>query len=172
MNFSFIIRTIKNEVDKQFFERLDFESFKIEFIRDPQIPEDEARRKYDEFNKADPLDPWGPDHQVFFAESREGELTGLVWLAKRTPFYLFEKPLVWIYNLHIIPKFRGLGIARSLLTKTEEWARSEQYDLIGLHVMDFNTPARRLYSSMGYTQVGSHNESCFYQKKIKPSLIM
>ena len=167
MGFSIEIRTRKKETDKQFFEMLDFESFKIEFIRGVKISEAEARRKYDEFNKSDPLDPWGPDHQVFFAESREGELMGLVWLAKRVPFYVFEKPLVWVYNLHVIPKFRGLGIARSLLAKSEEWARSEQYDLIGLHVMDFNTPARRLYSSMGYTQVGSHNESCFYQKNVE-----
>jgi len=37
---------------------------------------------------------------------------------------------------------------------------------IGLHVIDFNEPARSLYESLGYELVAKHNNSCFYERKI------
>jgi ribosomal protein S18 acetylase RimI-like enzyme len=161
---SYRIRERKSVEDIEFFEMLDYESFKIEFIRDDSISEEEARKKYLEFTQADPLDPWSSDHQVFFAESVDGQLMGLVWLAKRDPFYVFKESIIWIYNLHVIPQYRGLGVARSLLLKAEECAKSEKLSKIGLHVMDFNTAAKSLYLSMGYEQTASHNDSLFYQK--------
>lgn len=161
------IRPLKNEKDIRFFERLNFESYKLEFLRDREITEEEARREFEEFEKSDPLNPWGADHQVLFAVEEEGTLMGLIWLAKREPFYVFEERLVWIYNLHVVPEYRRKGVARRLLGEAEKWARLEGLKSIGLHVIDFNEPARCLYESMGYELVATHNNSCFYEKKIE-----
>lgn len=54
------------------------------------------------------------------------------------------------------------GVAASL-------ARLEGWRSIGLHVIDFNEPARRLYESAGYELVATHNDSCFYEKRVEPS---
>lgn len=162
------IRPLENEKDIRFFERLNFESYKLEFLRDREITEEEARREFEEFEKSDPLNPWEADHQVLFAVEEEGTLMGLIWLAKREPFYVFEERLVWIYNLHVVPEYRRKGVARRLLDEAEKWARLEGLKSIGLHVIDFNEPARRLYESLGYELVATHNNSCFYEKKIEP----
>jgi len=53
------IRTVENERDVFFFERLNFESYKLEFLRDREITEEEARREFEKFEKSDPLNPWG-----------------------------------------------------------------------------------------------------------------
>jgi GNAT superfamily N-acetyltransferase len=159
-------RTARDEEDVRFFERLNFESYKLEFLRGREISEEEARREFDEFERADPLDPWGLDHHVLFAVDEEDTLMGLIWLAGREPFYVFRERLAWIYNLHVAPEHRRRGVARHLLREAEEWARLEGLRSIGLHVIDFNKPARRLYESAGYELVATHNASCFYEKRI------
>ena len=166
MEMGFRIRTRETEEDELFFDRLNFESFRLTMLRGQDISEEEARARFIEFEKSDPLDPWGQDHQVFFAEDDEGDLAGLIWLARREPFYVFKERLVWIYNLHIVPKFRSRGLARQLLAKAEEWTRQQGLSSIGLHAVDFNIAARRLYESSGYSLVATHKESCFYEKKI------
>ncbi len=163
-----IIRSVENEKDILFFERLNFESYKLEFLRGREITEEEARKEFEEFEKADPLNPWGANHQVLLAANEEGTLMGLIWLAKREPFYVFEERLVWIYNLHVVPEYRRKGLARHLLGEAEKWARLEGLKSIGLHVIEFNEPARSLYESLGYELVAKHNDSCFYEKKSNP----
>ncbi len=160
------IRTMEDEEDVRFFDRLNFESYKLEFLRGREIAEEEARRMFEEFEKADPLDPWGVDHQVLFAADEVGTLMGLIWLAKREPFYVFKEQLAWIYNLHVVPEHRRRGVARRLLGEAEEWSRLERLRSIGLHVIDFNEPARSLYESVGYELVATHNDSCFYEKRV------
>jgi GNAT superfamily N-acetyltransferase len=162
----FEIRTLATETDKAFFDQLNFESFKHDFIRGRDISEEEARKKFREFEAAEPLDPWSENHRTYFANTLEGELAGLIWLAERTPFYKFTEQLVWIYNLHVLPKYRRHGLARKLLAKADEWAAERGLNSIGCHTLDFNIEARRLYESSGYTLIATHNESCFYEKKI------
>ena len=146
-----------------FFNELEFESFKTT-LKD--MSEKAVRAIWIEFKKSDTLDPEGPDHQIFIAEDEEGVLAGLIWLAKRDPFYVFKEHLVWIYNIHVTPAFRRRGLARQLHATAEEWTRQQGLASIGLHVLDHNKIASDLYESLGYTLVGTHNESCFYEKKI------
>jgi len=110
----------------------------------------------------------GEDHIVYFGETLKGELTGIIWLAKRRPFYKFKEELVWISNLYVIQKHRRKGLAKKLLEKAEEWAAERELKLIGLHTLDFDTQTRNLYETSGYRLIATHNESCFYEKKITP----
>lgn len=166
VEMKFRIRTRETEEDVLFFDRLNFESFRLTMLRDQNVSEEEAKERFIDFEESDPVDPWGPDHQVFFAEDDEGDLAGLIWLARRAPFYVFKERHVWIYNLHIIPRYRRMGLARQLLSKAQEWTRKQGLNSIGLHSVDFNTAARQLYESLGHELIATHNESCFYEKKI------
>ena len=163
----FRIRVKETEEDMAFFNRLEYESFKTTL---KGVSEEAVRAIWIEFKKSDTLDPEGPDHQIFIAEDEEGVLAGLIWLAKREPFYVFKERLVWIYNIHVIPEFRRRGLARRLHEKAEEWVRQQGLNSIGLHVLDHNKIARDLYEFSGYKLVATHNESCFYEKKITKNL--
>ena len=159
----FKIRVKETEEDMVFFNKLEYESFKTTL---KGMSEEAVKATWIEFKKSDTLDPESPDHQIFIAENMKGVLAGLIWLAKREPFYVFKEPLVWIYNLHVIPEFRRKGLARQLHATAEEWTKQQGLNSIGLHVLDHNKAARNLYTSLGYKLVGTHNESYFYEKKI------
>lgn len=160
------VRARETEEDERFLDEMNYMSFRVEFIRDRQVTDEEARRMYREWEEKDPLDPWGPGHMVYFADAGDGSPAGVVWVAERQPFYVFENPLGWIYNLHVAPGYRRKGVARLLLGEAETWARGRGFQSIGLHVADFNEPALRLYESQGYRLVGAHDWSRFYEKRL------
>jgi GNAT superfamily N-acetyltransferase len=93
----------------------------------------------------------------------------LIWLYHREPFWRFTEPLAWIYNLHVLPAHRRKGLAKLLLKTSETWAKDEGLNLIALHVLEGNIPARTLYNSCGYRLAATHNESYFFEKNLKPS---
>lgn len=71
--------------------------------------------------------------------------------------YLFT---AWQYlNLHILnvatlPDYRRFGLGRRLMLIAEEHARQMAGETLTLEVREGNTPALRLYESLGYAQVG------------------
>ena len=50
--------------------------------------------------------------------------------------------------------FRRQGLGAALIAVASEWAIAEQLDWIDLEVLSVNAPARRLYASAGFTDVG------------------
>jgi len=166
MDQDFKVRERESQADESFLEEMDYRSWRIEFIRDRDVPEEEARTMWRKFKDEAPLDPFSPGHQVYFAEAPGGSTAGVIWLAEHEPFYVFSERLAWVYNLHVLPQYRGMGVGRLLLMEADGWAAGRGFTSIGLHVADFNTPARRLYESAGYRLVGSHDWSRFYEKKV------
>ncbi|MFX1504093.1 MAG: GNAT family N-acetyltransferase [Promethearchaeota archaeon] len=162
---SFTIREKNSPDDMKFFSELEYESFKTT-LKDQNIPEKEKREKFKAFLEADPLDPEGPDHRIYIIENERGIRCGLIWICNRKPFWRFKNQHTWIYNLHIINEYRGIGLARQLLFKAEEWSVSHGLNSIALHVIDSNQIARHLYESLGYKLVETHKESCFYEKML------
>ncbi|MFX1505719.1 MAG: GNAT family N-acetyltransferase [Promethearchaeota archaeon] len=162
---SFIIREKNSAEDMAFFAELDYESFKTT-LKEQNIPEEEIRGKYKEFLKADPVDPEGPDHLILIVEDEKRRRCGLIWICRRKPFWRFITTHIWIYNLHIIEEYRGMGLANRLLMKAEDWTISQGLNLIALHVIDSNKVARYIYEKRGYKIVATHKESCFYEKKV------
>ncbi|MHA1223532.1 MAG: GNAT family N-acetyltransferase [Candidatus Heimdallarchaeaceae archaeon] len=165
MNFK--IRPRENEEDMKFFHKLDYESFRTTIKDIETLTEEEILEKYDEFLKSDPLDVENdPNHQIFILEDNQMNRIGLIWVANRAPFWRFKEQHVWIYNLHILAEFRGRGLARMLMLKAEEWAKEQGLNNLALHVIDNNKVARKLYESLNYVLVATHNESCFYEKSL------
>ncbi len=164
MNFT--LRTKQSKEDMEFFEQLEYESYKST-LNDQELSEEEVRKKYKEFLKADPLDPEEPDHQIIIAENENGSKCGLIWICNRKPFWRFKEQHLWIYNLHIIPEYRGNGLAQMLMVKAEDWAKQQNLHTVSLHVQDSNKIARHIYEKRGYKLVETHKESCFYEKNLQ-----
>ncbi len=165
-NIQFKIRLKVNDEDMLFFDELQIESFKTTLKNAEVLTEEEIRKKYTEFDENDPIDLDDPNHIILIAEDESGERSGLIWICNRDPFWRFKNRLLWIYNLHVISKFRGKGLATELLKRVEELALELNLEIISLHVIDSNTSARNLYEKLGYELVVTHNESCFYEKRI------
>ena len=81
---------------------------------------------------------------------RDGELAGMAW-ATINPS---ERDTVHMYQMWVAPEHRGLGLGRTLLEKTIEWARSRDARSVILGVTCGDTPARRLYDSAGFQPIG------------------
>jgi ribosomal protein S18 acetylase RimI-like enzyme len=159
------IRLVQSEHDKEFVTEMNFQSYLGEIDPEGKKSRSEAWREFMEWEESDPINPYSDPHVVFLIE-QDTDLAGLIWLALRDPFYVFNKPHVWMYNIHVSPKHRRKGVASMLLNHADAWTRQKGRDEIGLQVIDFNEPARKMYEKHGYEFVEQHNSSCFYRKKL------
>lgn len=60
------------------------------------------------------------------------------------------QPLLNIHDIAVSPRFRGLGIAKKMLAHIEQIALSLHCCKITLEVLQGNTPAQALYTSLGF----------------------
>jgi GNAT superfamily N-acetyltransferase len=58
--------------------------------------------------------------------------------------------LAWLYDIEIVPAFRGQKLGRIVMALAEQTALDLGYTRLGLHVFAPNSVARRLYESCGY----------------------
>ncbi|MBV1945319.1 GNAT family N-acetyltransferase [Streptomyces sp. BV129] len=73
----------------------------------------------------------------------EGDPVGHVWLGRREG----ER---WVYDVQTEEARRGRGHGRALMLLAEAHAVAEGEQTLGLNVFAGNTPAERLYESLGY----------------------
>ncbi|MFD4026906.1 GNAT family N-acetyltransferase [Streptomyces sp. NPDC058576] len=77
------------------------------------------------------------------------EVVGHVWVALREP-----EPggtAGFVFDVEVREEHRGRGHGRALMLLAEDVTRAWRADRLGLHVFASNTPALRLYESLGYT---------------------
>jgi GNAT superfamily N-acetyltransferase len=80
------------------------------------------------------------------------------------------KPLLNIHDVFVLPAYRGKGISRLLLAKTEEIAKRLGCCKLTLEVLEQNTPAVRLYETSGYAGYELDpklGRAVFLQKKLE-----
>ncbi|MFF1925701.1 GNAT family N-acetyltransferase [Streptomyces sp. NPDC058221] len=78
----------------------------------------------------------------------DGESVGYVWVAR---FEMHPGLLVgYVFDVEVHEGFRGRGYGRALMLQAERIALSAGDEQLGLHVVTANTPAVRLYESLGY----------------------
>jgi ribosomal protein S18 acetylase RimI-like enzyme len=92
-----------------------------------------------------------PGNALFVAETDEGERAGLLWFGESRNLVTGEIE-GWIYNVSVVPRFRGRGVGGRLMTHAEAHAREQGYRLIGLMVAVHNEVARRLYVKSGFME--------------------
>jgi ribosomal protein S18 acetylase RimI-like enzyme len=81
----------------------------------------------------------------------QGNIVGNITVHRRHG----EKQGWFISNLAVHPDYRGKGIARDLMTAGLDLVRQKRARRISLEVRSGNVAARRLYDSLGFTQVDS-----------------
>jgi ribosomal protein S18 acetylase RimI-like enzyme len=75
----------------------------------------------------------------------DGTPVGLLWLGLHG-----TEPAAFVYDVEVDEEQRGRGYGRALMTLAERIALRTGETRIGLHVFTGNTPALRLYESLGY----------------------
>ena len=85
--------------------------------------------------------------QFMFRVLLNGDHIGNLWLAQRSADDWF------IYDIEVHEGFRGRGLGRAAMGLAEAFARENGARNLGLSVFGFNTVARSLYESLGYSIV-------------------
>ncbi|MER7517522.1 GNAT family N-acetyltransferase [Streptomyces sp. NPDC126499] len=112
------------------------------------VPEDQARAKADASHRE--LLPLGlatPGTAIDLAVV-DGRVVGRVWTGVRE-----LEPGVsggYVYDVEVAEEHRGKGYGRALMLLAEGVVLRAGERLLGLHVFTGNTPAIRLYESLGY----------------------
>ncbi|MFD7748097.1 GNAT family N-acetyltransferase [Streptomyces sp. NPDC059698] len=81
---------------------------------------------------------------------RAGEVVGRVWVGPGEP-EPGGPPAGFVFDVEVRAEHRGRGYGRALMLLAEDVVRAWDADRIGLHVFASNTPALKLYESLGYT---------------------
>ncbi|MFC9942676.1 GNAT family N-acetyltransferase [Streptomyces pratensis] len=112
------------------------------------VPEDQARRKSETDHATNLPDGLATPGMYFHVLVHDGEAVGHVWVARR------EGPdgegLGYVFDVEVREEHRGRGYGRALMHLAEEITLDAGLGLLGLHVFASNTPALRLYESLGY----------------------
>ncbi|MFJ1810409.1 MULTISPECIES: GNAT family N-acetyltransferase [unclassified Streptomyces] len=113
---------------------------------DRGVPEDEAWAKSRRDHEL--LLPQGraTENMLFSVLEQEGTPVGALWLA-------FADDKAFVYDVEADEAFRGRGHGRSLMLLAEAQAITAGKRVLGLNVFAGNTPAERLYESLGYLPV-------------------
>jgi ribosomal-protein-alanine N-acetyltransferase len=126
-----------------------------------------------EIERASFSDPWSRgsfdrlvrDDRVHFAVacSSDGAIVGYVvaW------FVMDEGEIA---DLAVAPEARGRGVGAALLDATIRVARAHGTSALYLEVRDSNAPARRLYGSFGFMEVGRRRR--YYRKPVEDALVL
>ena len=61
-------------------------------------------------------------------------------------------------SIYIKRSMRGKGIGKELLNFLFDIAKNENFHKIVLNMLEFNEPAKKLYTSLGFREVGTHIE--------------
>ncbi|MER6197614.1 GNAT family N-acetyltransferase [Streptomyces sp. NPDC001586] len=89
-----------------------------------------------------------PGTALRVVEGPEGAIVGSVWVGERELPGLGTVP--YVYDVRVEPGHRGQGHGRALMLLAEHGALAAGARHLALHVVEGNTPARRLYESLGY----------------------
>ncbi|MET7703970.1 GNAT family N-acetyltransferase [Streptomyces sp. NPDC005485] len=89
------------------------------------------------------------ENMLFSVLEHEGTAVGTLWVA-------LEDERAFVFDVEADASFRGRGHGRALMLLAEAQAVTEGRNRIGLNVFSGNTPAERLYESLGYETTTHH----------------
>lgn len=102
-------------------------------------------------NLPEGLDTPGTAFHVLLSE---GAVVGHVWVARHE--IAAGRPGAYVYEVEVAEDRRGEGFGRALMLLAERVALGWHTTLLGLHVFSDNTPATRLYDTLGYRATTRH----------------
>lgn len=90
-----------------------------------------------------------PDTAIFIAEDAKNVPLGFIHIQAGSDYYNTQKH-GHISDIIVAPQGEGRGIARLLMKRGEEWARSQGFQWITLNVFSQNVRAREVYERLGF----------------------
>lgn len=90
-----------------------------------------------------------PDTYIFIAENENNMPLGFIHIQTGSDYYNKVKH-GHISDIIVAPGAEGHGIGRILMSKAEEWARTQEFRWLTLSVFAQNVRARELYKNLGY----------------------
>nr|WP_206322840.1 GNAT family N-acetyltransferase [Streptomyces sp. HNM0575] len=124
-------------------------------MTDRGLPAEEAARRASEALDALLPDGASTTGVALRVLVHDGTDTGRIWVElERSPR---EDCDAYVYEVEVDEARRGLGHGRTLMLVAEREALAAGAHTLGLHVLTANTPALRLYSSLGYRVVEHHH---------------
>ena len=96
-----------------------------------------------------------PEHAVFIAESEKGEVIGYIHVFRtKRPFI---EPFADLGGLVVKEGFRGMGVGKILLGRSEEWARENGCPEMRIRSNVIREKAHPFYLGQGYV-VNKHQK--------------
>lgn len=92
-----------------------------------------------------------PGSSFLVLQAPDGAIRGTLWVGERDVPGLGPVPYVW--DVDVAAEHRRQGHGRTLMLLAEHAALAAGAGRLALHVHEDNTPARRLYESLGYKDV-------------------
>ncbi|MEW1697030.1 GNAT family N-acetyltransferase [Streptomyces sp. NPDC093249] len=125
---------------------------------DRGVPEEQARAKAEASHRKYLPEGLATPGVAIHVVVRDGRSAGFLWTGR-----IELEPGHWaafVYDIEVGAEHRGLGYGRALMLLAERVAREAGETRLGLHVFAGNTPAIRLYESLGFrvTYVNSAKE--------------
>ncbi|MGK5630479.1 GNAT family N-acetyltransferase [Streptomyces sp. URMC 123] len=118
------------------------------------VPEEQARA-LSEADHAELLpDGLRTEGAVLRVLVHEGADVGSLWLSLAPPPGAMVD--AYVFDVRVAPEHRGRGHGRTLMRVAEDVCRAAGAARLGLNVFADNTPALRLYESLGYEPVRHH----------------
>lgn len=122
----------------------------VEYARDWSergVPEAEARARSRRDHERLVERGLVTEHALYSVLEHDGVRVGVLWVE-------FVDDKVFVYDVETDEAVRGRGHGRSLMLLAEAQAIAAGRSVLGLNVFAGNTPAERLYDSLGYVPVG------------------
>nr|WSZ18559.1 GNAT family N-acetyltransferase [Streptomyces canus] len=114
---------------------------------DRGVPETEARARSERDNERLTERGLATEDALFSVLEHDGVRVGILWVE-------FVGDKAFVYDVETEEAFRGHGHGRSLMLLAEAQTIASGRRVLGLNVFAGNTPAERLYESLGYETVG------------------
>ncbi|MFC8584052.1 GNAT family N-acetyltransferase [Streptomyces sp. NPDC057217] len=112
------------------------------------VPEELARAKAENSHRTLLPEGLATPGAAFHVLVRDGRPAGVLWTG-RTELEPGRRA-AYVYDIEVDEEHRGHGYGRALMLLAERVAGEAGETLLGLHVFTDNTPAVRLYESLGY----------------------
>jgi GNAT superfamily N-acetyltransferase len=147
MNWGAHIREYDHQRDAASFHALNYQTFRDSIPPEERVDERAFRRHYEWLLTQ--FVPEDPRRSTVFVAEVGGRYAGHLWLGTQTDFFTHRVD-PWVFDLSVVPEFRGRGTARALHDHAVKWLRKRGAKILGLQVMAHNTEAARMYEALGY----------------------
>lgn len=141
------IRSYDHRRDAAAFRALNYRTFRDSVPADEPVNESEFKRHYEWL--LGHFMPQDASRNTVFVAELDGRYAGHIWLGTQTDFFT-RRVDPWIFDLSVLPEFRGKGVARALHEHAVKWLRDSGARIVGLQVMAHNSEAAEMYARLGY----------------------